>query len=37
MLALAAIHAIHTELKGDYGSMVRERRLRGFTAGKERV
>ena len=37
--ALAIICAIHVELKGAYGSprMVRELRLRGFTAGKERV
>jgi putative transposase len=37
--ALAVIRAIHAELKGAYGSprMVRELRLRGFTAGKERV
>lgn len=36
---LAMIRAIHTELKGAYGSprMVRELRVRGFTAGKERV
>jgi putative transposase len=36
---LAVIRAIHAELKGAYGSprMVRELRLRGFTAGKERV
>ena len=36
---LAVIRAIHDELKGAYGSprMVRELRLRGFTAGKERV
>jgi transposase InsO family protein len=36
---LAIIRAIHAELKGAYGSprMVRELRLRGFTAGKERV
>lgn len=36
---LAVISAIHAELKGAYGSprMVRELRLRGFTAGKERV
>lgn len=36
---LAVIKAIHAELKGAYGSprMVRELRLRGFTAGKERV
>jgi putative transposase len=36
---LAVIRAIHVELKGAYGSprMVRELRLRGFTAGKERV
>ncbi|GAC1568309.1 MAG: hypothetical protein NVS3B14_17110 [Ktedonobacteraceae bacterium] len=36
---LAVIRAIHTELKGAYGSprMVRELRLRGFTAGKERI
>jgi len=36
---LALIRAIHAELKGAYGSprMVRELRLRGFTAGKERV
>lgn len=36
---LAVIRAIHSELKGAYGSprMVRELRLRGFTAGKERV
>ncbi len=35
---LAVIRAIHAELKGAYGSprMVRELRLRGFTAGKER-
>jgi putative transposase len=37
--ALAVIRAIHAELKGAYGSprMVRELRLRGFTASKERV
>ncbi len=36
---LAVIRAIHLELKGAYGSprMVRELRMRGFTAGKERV
>lgn len=36
---LAVIRAIHVECKGAYGSprMVRELRLRGFTAGKERV
>ena len=36
---LAVIRAIHAELKGAYGSprMVRELRLRGFTACKERV
>ena len=36
---LALIGAIHGELRGAYGSprMVRELRLRGFTAGKERV
>lgn len=36
---LAVIRAIHAELKGAYGSprMVRELRLRGFTAGKGRV
>jgi len=36
---LAVIRAIHAELKGAYGSprMVRELRLRSFTAGKERV
>jgi putative transposase len=36
---LAIIRAIHAELKGAYGSprMVRELRLRGFTASKERV
>jgi putative transposase len=36
---LAVIRAIHAELKGAYGSprMMRELRLRGFTAGKERV
>jgi len=36
---LAIIRAIHAELKGAYGSprMVRELRLRGFTAAKERV
>ena len=36
---LAVIRAIHAELNGAYGSprMVRELRLRGFTAGKERV
>lgn len=36
---LTVIRAIHVELKGAYGSprMVRELRLRGFTAGKERV
>ena len=36
---LAVIRAIHAELKGAYGSprMVRELRLRGFSAGKERV
>ncbi len=36
---LAVIRSIHAELKGAYGSprMVRELRLRGFTAGKERV
>jgi hypothetical protein len=36
---LAMIRAIHTELKGAYGSprMLRELRLRGFTAGKERI
>lgn len=35
----AVIRAIHAELKSAYGSprMVRELRLRGFTAGKERV
>lgn len=34
-----AIRAIHVELKGAYGNprMVHELRLRGFTAGKERV
>ena len=36
---LALIRAIHAELKGAYGSprMVRELRLRGFTAAKDRV
>ena len=36
---LAVIRAIHAELKGAYGSprMVRELRLRGFSAGKERM
>lgn len=36
---LTVIRAIHAELKGAYGSprMVRELRLRGFTAGKERI
>ncbi len=36
---LAVIRSIHAELKGAYGSprMVRELRLRGFTAGKERI
>ena len=36
---LAVIEAIHAELKGAYGSprMIRELRLRGFKAGKERV
>lgn len=36
---LVVIRSIHIELKGAYGSprMVRELRLRGFTAGKERV
>ena len=36
---LAVIRAIHAELKGAYGSprMMRELRLQGFTAGKERV
>lgn len=36
---LALIRAIHAELKGAYGSprMVRELRLRGFAASKERV
>lgn len=36
---LAVIRAIHVELKGAYGSprMVRELRLRDFTASKERV
>jgi putative transposase len=36
---LAVIRAIHVELKGAYGSprMVRELRLRGFSAGKERI
>jgi transposase InsO family protein len=36
---LALIQAIHIEVKGAYGSprMVRELRLRGFPAGKERV
>ena len=36
---LALIRAIHIELKGAYGSprMVRELRLRGFAASKERV
>ncbi|WP_416348527.1 IS3 family transposase [Glaciimonas sp. Gout2] len=36
---LAVVRGIHTELKGAYGSprMVRELRLRGFTAGKERI
>jgi putative transposase len=36
---VAVISAIHKELKGAYGSprMIRELRLRGFTAGKERV
>ena len=36
---LAVIRAIHAEIKGAYGSprMLRELRLRGFTAGKERV
>jgi transposase InsO family protein len=36
---LAVIRAIHAELKGAYGSprMIRELRLRGFTASKERV
>ncbi len=36
---LTIIRAIHAELKGAYGSprMVRELRLHGFTASKERV
>jgi putative transposase len=36
---VAVIRAIHAELNGAYGSprMIRELRLRGFTAGKERV
>lgn len=36
---LAVIGSIYAELKGAYGSprMVRELRLRGFAAGKERV
>lgn len=36
---LGHIRAIHAELKGAHGSprMVCELRLRGFTAGKERV
>ena len=36
---VAVIRAIHAELKGAYGSprMIRELRLRSFTAGKERV
>ena len=36
---LTVIRAIHVELKGAYGSprMVCEMRLRGFTAGKERI
>ena len=36
---LAVIRALHAELKGAYGSprMIRELRLRGFTAGKERI
>lgn len=36
---VAVIRAIHAELKGAYGSprMIRELRVRGFTAGKERV
>jgi len=36
---LALIHAIHTEVKGSYGSprMVRELRARGYPAGKDRV
>lgn len=36
---LAIIQSIHAELKGAYGSprMMRELRLRGFTASKERV
>jgi transposase InsO family protein len=36
---LVIIRAIHAELKGAYGSprMLRELRLRGFTASKERV
>ena len=36
---LALIRAIHAEFKGSYGSprMVRELRLRGFPASKERV
>ncbi len=36
---LALIRAIHAELKGAYGSprMVRELRIRGFSASKERV
>ncbi len=36
---LILIQAIHTELRGAYGSprMVRELRARGFSASKERV
>jgi transposase InsO family protein len=36
---LAVVRAIHVELQGAYGSprMVRELRLRGFSAGKERI
>ena len=34
---LAIIRAIHAELKGGSPRMLRELRLRGFTAGKERV
>jgi putative transposase len=36
---LALIRAIHSEIKGAYGSprMARELRARGFSAGKERV
>jgi putative transposase len=36
---VAVMRAIHVEVKGAYGSprMVRELRLRGFSAGKERI